>query len=609
MIEIIKDIGFEKGLDGGADGDLAGDIGENIKESMEEGIDGGNISRNIGSLKEIYVDENFMKTSIKASTLSCSIQRRSGKIWNHDSEQKSLAATPSNDMQIKYESGMPMTFSGSSDTESLLTIERQETLDSDKILDSLDGLSERSDTLLDNTQDLSNSLVSDPLNALKKPKSYRRQPIRHIFKEKVYKEFPWESFQEKYNLLSKEEFHRSENSVKNNLEKKKPIKFKSFLSIIEEISKSTSELSNANTDLRYVEMPASFYEGSIAGSDKSIDTPFPSPTISLQQKENIYGNEEIEEELSNRASLFRRSIFGGYIPEGNFQSIRSTLKEIAQHNKELRRKKGLSNMHIQNSSVENGSTNNLINSNISNSAKNDLKSDKFSKVNKKSQNNSTFTNKFSEFRQSLQETSNLNSSFESLLESYKNSKSEAIKRDSNSTFTSNVEKDIDGKSISREKNTKNISFETKRTENNENISPGDNSLFNSENSNKIDKNYNCNNANILNFDQVNKQMNLGNLSSVNSCNKGYPTHTEQFNEDKGFDLNSNRLSSWLLYVKNKYQNINLEKTHDVSNSTDIDAKHTSQVENNQIIDMFSFSKLGNKSFFTVKRTLNSLKKK
>ncbi|EMR10745.1 hypothetical protein PNEG_00894 [Pneumocystis murina B123] len=587
------------------------------KSGTDKNIDGnidGNINGDTESVKAIYIKENFTQKRQKSCLSTCTIQRRSGKIWNHDNEQRNLLGRSSSDIGVKYRSNTFTTLSASSDTDSLLTIEMQETLESEKILDSSDKLSEGSDNLLNEAPDSSNSLVSDSsnslvsesLNTLKRSKRYRHQPIRHIFKEKVYKEFPWESLQEKDNLLSKEEFHKNENFMKNNFEKKKAIKFKSVLSIIEEISKSTSEL--LNTGLQYVEMPNSLYESSITESEKSIDIPFPSPTITLQQGENIYGNEEIEEQ-PNRTSLFRRSIFGGYIPENNFQSIKLALKEIVQDNKKLREKKGLSDKHMQYSSVENGSTNNLINSNISVLAQNDLKSNKLSKVNKEHQNNHTFMNRFSESRLSLQETSNLNNSFEFLLENYKNYKLTTIKGSPDSTFALNIQKDVDGKSISKEKNIKNISFEAKRIANNENIRPNDDSLFNLKNSNKISRNYNYNDSSILDFNQVNKQTNPEDFSSIDSCNNTYPIHTEQFNENEGSDLNSDKLSSWLLSVKNKYQNIDLEKICDICNSTDLDSKHSSQMENNQIINIFSFSKLGNKSSFIVKKTFNSFKKK
>ncbi|KAG5438923.1 hypothetical protein PCANB_002253 [Pneumocystis canis] len=381
----------------------------------------------------------------------------------------------------------------------------------------------------------------------------------------------------------------------------KHFKLTSVSSIVKKISEINIDDQLASTPLLQIpKTPASsFYSDSVYDSGKSFSTP---NMLFLGKTENTFENQkELEifgEEISNRISSFEKNISRNDILKHKFGNDKSSLKEIIQYNKDLEKQKtdSFSYQYMYQFPKKDNTENELsIKSPINKknifmklakklpSVSRNIKfnhSLHFRKENKMDE--PFYPNRYYESRTSLQETFNINNS----VRSYLNNKAQ-IPLDVN-----------DGKyAFLKGKITKNTSpylYGAKRMTNNENFKPNNDKLFNTNHSSystifsdKTNKNYN---ANTLNFHNTRKHISDNSFVKKSYNNSSYTqfidtvningySQIEQFNNDYKTDYNSNDLSSWLLSIKDKYQeNDTLETSKDKENGVNSEKFLSKQLE-------------------------------
>ncbi|KAG4305930.1 hypothetical protein PORY_000840 [Pneumocystis oryctolagi] len=430
------------------------------------------------------------------------------------------------------------------------------------------------------------------------------------------------------------------------------LKSTTVFSIVKEISKIDAADLSLDT-LKAPKTSSSFCIDLDCSSESPVhkESPFSAPALlSSQRKENNCEDKNKDgvfgKDILNNSSSFRRSVFGNYSSEKSFENIKSSLKEIIQHNKESKK------------SIESFSSDSYI---YSHSEKNNRKHDSFIKFPENTKDNlfsdfikrpvSVYNNfKFSNllYKESQDNpASDLDKSFKSedsfnmnsfiKSETQDNIFQERLTDKRLSFVASKFMKSLDDKKhfIFKEKNIKNVfsrSHNEKQVENDENLRPDD-IKFNITNSNysrtfsETNKNYN---TGILSSNNENKNLTLKSLCTMNSYNNNslrtkskdminINRYSQVLSQNNRANYDSNDMTSWLLSMKDKYQNIKIE--HEICDSPELftysDSEYSStprltytpRLESNSDFDTFSFSKFGNKSFDTVKKTLASLKKK
>ncbi|CCJ29892.1 unnamed protein product [Pneumocystis jirovecii] len=424
-------------------------------------------------------------------------------------------------------------------------------------------------------------------------------------------------------------------------------KLTTILSIVKEMSKTNT----ADLSLNTLQDQVSKISGpSLVSPEKqsksSRTSPFSMSSLSQRKKGGRFKDLEkefFEKNASNKGTLFRRSIFGSYVVEDTFEDIRSSLKDIIQHSKSFNKElEDVPRPCLDRFSKNNTGNETFIksfiggkNSYIKDFVKRPLSvydSFKFNNplcISKDDQINSA-SDKSSDHRVSLQETSNINNSIDSKSE-VKSQERQTMHRKLASLVSLKFLKDADDEKpvLSKGKIMKNSQRHTcltKRVINDENLRPEDKTLSDTANANysrndsKVNENCNTNN---LNFNNPDKQA-VSESSFKNSYDNSHHIHsddatnsdkcsvqTNNFVRNHESDYDSNKIEHKTQDLS--YLSTNLEPTHS-STSQSVpqlmpQSMHTSLLEDDLDVNTFSFSKFGNVSFDTVKKTIASLKKK